>query len=358
MAAVLSRAKHAGRRSAAVGLAINLTEEFAEQALPETLRAVQEDSGVKSRTSSRKGRATAVEALPLAEMHEDQDVIHYIAHEMYEGRFAEAELKKLRPESLETLSATAVSASDASSGLLPKFARSRLLLPEEERYLFLWMNYGLFRAEALRKRLVKLPRNHALWRELAQWKRQAMVARNQIIQANLRLIVALARKLSKSVDQLPELVSEGVMPLIRSVELFDIGLGNRFSTYATWAVRNQMLRCLKKSKGFHHWGACPSEGYLEQVEDYRGPTTASQIETQSLIQREIVSLLDNFTERERIVVTARYGLDGIHEGQSLQEISERVGLSKERVRQIILKVLGQLKISCEKNPAILDACAV
>ncbi len=70
-------------------------------------------------------------------------------------------------------------------------------------------------------------------------------------------------------DQMSDLIAEATVPLIRSVELFDIGLGNRFSTYATWAVRNHMLRCLKRRLSTAERNVGRDQSELEQVADER-----------------------------------------------------------------------------------------
>lgn len=217
-----------------------------------------------------------------------------------------------------------------------------LLTPDEERYWFTWMNFLKFRAERNRRRLDLTHLNSTLVKQIQSDLDEAIQARNHIVQANLRLIVALARKLTTSIDSMSDLISEGMSPLIRSVELFDISLGNRFSTYGTWAVRNQMIRWLKRARSQSEFQAGEMSCALESLPDRRPLVQASE-ETQQTRLAAVHQLLDLLTQRERQIITARFALEGQPHGQSLAEIAEQMGLSKERVRQIALTSLEKLR---------------
>ena len=159
-------------------------------------------------------------------------------------------------------------------------------------------------------------------------------------------MVALSKRLSAAkqagaLDQMSELISEGTLPLIRAVELFDVSLGNRFSTYATWAVRNQMFRFLKRRQSLIGTGCGENDLWMNRLVDDRAvPETDERRAAQRgvLIQR----LLSQLSERERIVIASRFGLDGHPQGQSLSDIAQQLGLSKERIRQIVIASLEKL----------------
>jgi RNA polymerase sigma factor (sigma-70 family) len=139
-----------------------------------------------------------------------------------------------------------------------------------------------------------------------------------------------------------ELIGEATVPLIRAVELFNIGLGNRFSTYATWAVRNHMLRCLKRRQSASERISALDHPWLDRMPDQRSDPDD---EVRKAAQRvdSVQRLLSTLNERERLVITARFGLEGQPRGQSLHDIADRIGLSKERVRQIALAAIGKLQ---------------
>jgi RNA polymerase sigma factor (sigma-70 family) len=217
-----------------------------------------------------------------------------------------------------------------------------LLTHEDEKRLFLKMNFLKSRAEEAREKLVERGWNIALWDQLEADLREAAEVRNRIVSANVRLVVSNATKLSNSVDQLSELTSEGFTPLIRAVELFDVGRGFRFSTYATWAIRNQMHRFLAKQK--RHAETLDESASLLQARDPRDDTAESD-SGNSGVATSIERLLTVLSEREREIIAERFGLHGRPAGQSLAEISRRWNLSKERVRQISLKALELMRQS-------------
>jgi RNA polymerase sigma factor (sigma-70 family) len=253
---------------------------------------------------------------------------------------ANARIQRPRPGLVEesVTSATSMPGLAFVSGLVD----APLLTPDEEVTLFTWMNFLKYRAEQSRQRLDLNEPDGSLVDQVEADLREAVSVRNRIVRGNMRLIVALARKLAVNLDQMSELIGEATVPLIRAVELFDVGLGNRFSTYATWAIRNHMFRCLKRQQASRDRTSGIDPLHLDRLPDER---TDPEEDALLSIQRveSVRCLLTSLNDRERLVIAARYGLDGEPRGQSLQEIADRVGLSKERVRQIALTAIEKLR---------------
>lgn len=266
--------------------------------------------------------------------------IAFVDHEWFRQPDAEMRIAALAPAGASGSSRviSPVAGIAFVSGLV---AESPLTGPEE-RFLFTRMNYLRYRAASSQPLLKPRRPSARLVAQIEADLAEANELRNRIVQANLRLVVSVARKLAGSLDQLSDLISEGLLPMIRAVELFNIQLGNRFSTYATWAVRNQMLRSLKKRKNVHEFNVSDDEISLSQIADPRtdfhesGPPKGDS-------ERLVGRMLAELPERERQILAARFGLNGHPEGQSLAELSEQFGLSKERVRQIALKALNTLQ---------------
>lgn len=269
-----------------------------------------------------------------------QQEIGFVDHDWFRAKDAEARIAALEPLSGQT--SARITSPAAGIAFVSGLVAEAPLSGAEERFLFTRMNFLRFRAAAGRHRLNPARPTERLVAQIEADLAEAHALRNRIVQANLRLVVSVARKLAGSLDQLSELISEGLLPMIRAVELFNIQLGNRFSTYATWAVRNQMLRSLKKRKNAREFCVSDEELPLAQLPDPRAGGSA-ETGLPSGAEPALARLLTELPDRERQILAARFGLNGHPEGQSLAELSAQFGLSKERVRQIALKALATLQ---------------
>ena len=125
------------------------------------------------------------------------------------------------------------------AGLPPYLAsmyETPLLTREQEQHLFRKMNYLKHKASELRKRLDDRRPSMAAMDLIEKLAKEATAVKNDIVRANLRLVVSIAKRYASAPDHLFELISDGNMSLIRAAEKFDFARGFRFSTYATWAI--------------------------------------------------------------------------------------------------------------------------
>jgi len=295
----------------------------------------------RARRPGRKPRSTRAELVRVAGKLAATEIA-YIAHPAFTYRNAAEWIEAQRPASLDCEQSPPSATTVPGVAFVSELVRERLLSPDEEVYLFLQMNYLKHCAEVLRRRLKPSRPDHELVARIQAALSKSAECRNRLVVANSRLVVAVATKLSHSVDALSELVSEGLVPLIRAVELFDVSRGHRFSTYATWAVRNQMLRVLQRQRNTRERLLSEEQSGWETFADTR-PAANGHEQRDRQLKGCVKRLLSQLTAREQLVIAARFGLNGHPTGQSLAEIAAELGLSKERVRQIILQTLQKLR---------------
>lgn len=220
---------------------------------------------------------------------------------------------------------------------------------EEERFFSL-LNLLKYQAFQLQEQLDAATPSIRTMNRMERLLERATLVRNHIVRANLRLIVALAKKFATNRGHLEDLISEGHMPLIRAVELFDFSRGNRFSTYATWAIRNHFLRT-RKVEANHQEHYRDNEPFaIDSATDERVSWQSDEAH-RSARQALVDNLLSQLSERERQIIQARFGLNGQQSEQTLLEIGENIGLSKERVRQITVRALEKLAEFSKSLPA-------
>ena len=231
------------------------------------------------------------------------------------------------------------------SGLPPYLAalyETPLLSRDQEQQLFRKYNYLKYTADLLRSQLNLTRPKVSLMNRIERLYNDAIETKNQIIQANLRLVVSLARKRMVSPDQFFDLVSDGNMSLFRAVEKFDYSRGNKFSTYATWAIIRNFARSNHdefRQQGRFHTG---QDEMLAAKPDIRANHIASEAE-QSVRAGHVNCILRYLDEREQEIIIRRFGLESGEEPKTLKEVGAELGVSRERIRQIQARAINKLR---------------
>lgn len=276
--------------------------------------------------------------------------------------------------------------------------KTALLSAEDEVELAQTIEVGLYAAHLLEDS--KEPLTRAMKRDLKALVKDGRKARAHLLEANLRLVVSLAKRYTGRGMPLLDLIQEGNLGLIRAMEKFDYSKGFKFSTYATWWIRQAITRGMAdqsrtirlpvhlveqvnklsriKREMYQHLGReATNEELAEEsgideskielllrqsrdpvsldmpvgadeeaplgdfIEDSEA-TDAESAVVASLRHSDIRSVLDTLEQREQDVIRMRYGLDdGVP--RTLDQIGRQFGLSRERVRQIEREVMTKLR---------------
>ena len=177
---------------------------------------------------------------------------------------------------------------------------------------------------------------------------EANAVKELLINANMRLVVNIAKRHAGQTDNFFELLSDGNMSLIRAVEKFDFGRGFKFSTYASWAIMKNFARSIPDEKHRRERFVTGHEEVFEVAPDNR--TDEHEIvATQERATHSVNRLLEYLEPREREIIRMRAGLDDHAKGMTLEEIGQQFGITKERVRQLNARAMKKLRSIAEEQ---------
>ena len=165
--------------------------------------------------------------------------------------------------------------------------------------------------------------------------------KDMLISCNMRLVTSIAKRHANQTDNFFELLSDGNMSLMRAVEKFDYSRGNKFSTYASWAIMKNFARSIPEEKTRRERYVTGHEELFEAAPDTRTDEQECLASVEQAAHR-VNRLLEHLSPRDREIVRLRAGLDG-SEPKTLEEIGQQLGITKERVRQLNVRIMKQLR---------------
>lgn len=216
-----------------------------------------------------------------------------------------------------------------------------LLTRDQEYHLFRQMNYLKHQLHRLQSDLDPSRARAQDLDRIEELQAKIHFVRDRLIRCNMRLVVNYAKKHVGPSDNLWELISDGNMSLIRAVEKFDYSRGNKFSTYASWAIMKNFARSIPDEKSRRERFLTGHEEIFESRADVR-TDEQEQLAQAELAAGKINHLLDILEPREREILRMRAGLDN-EENLTLEEIGKRLGITKERVRQLNVRIMKKLR---------------
>ncbi|MCX7398785.1 MAG: sigma-70 family RNA polymerase sigma factor [Planctomycetales bacterium] len=274
------------------------------------------------------------------------EVVEFIDNNQFRSPSAESVICGKPPEVSEEQRPARV-----PSGLpayLGELYRVRLLTKAEEQHYFRKMNFRKFQFLQLRAGLDSSKPSARLISRLERLLGEISGIKNLLIQSNLRLVVSIAKRYLKSNTGFFELVSDGNISLIRAVEKFDYSRGNKFSTYATWAILKNFTRSVPAEHQRLTRFQTGQEDVFTQSAEQRGAFFSDEHANRS--QRAVIQeLLGELDGREQKVISCRFGLGDSVEPETLEEVGTRLGVTKERVRQIEVRTLEKLRRIAERR---------
>jgi RNA polymerase primary sigma factor len=209
-----------------------------------------------------------------------------------------------------------------------------LLTKVQEQHLFRKMNFLKWQARQLRDKVAADPTcaRAADLDAIERLQEEALMVKNQIIRANLRLVVSIAKRHVLGSVNFFELISDGNMSLMRAVEKFDFARGNKFSTYASWAIVKNFARSIPEENHHRDRFVTGHEEMFEAAPDNRSDEQELEL-VQMNLRQTVQGLLGHLDPRERLIIESRFGLGG-NEECTLENLGRQLGITKERVRQI------------------------
>jgi RNA polymerase primary sigma factor len=215
----------------------------------------------------------------------------------------------------------------------------QLLSRAQEAHLFRKMNFLKYVAARLRE---AIDPDAAVAAEIDRVEillREAGLILERIIGSKLALVVSIAKRYIRPGHDLYDLVSDGNLSLLRAAERFDFARGFRFSTYASYAIINDFARSLRRERArpARLITGCPE--LLGSVADRRGDE-APEMARRDRLREAVGSLLGHLNDREQAIIAGRFGL--ARERQTLVQLGQELGISRERVRQIESRALDKL----------------
>jgi len=257
---------------------------------------------------------------------------------------------KLFPDLFSTASARPWrnAADDSARQIDVATSASATLSTAEEQTLFQRLNYARYRLAKILERFDGKRLTAAATRELLWWKSQATQARCAIVQANMPLVLAMAKRTRLGNIDYAELISEGNMALLRSVDKFDCARGFKFSTYACRAILKSFSRVAMKIGRYRGRFPVEFDPSLEKSDYLEQQRVNHEAECVEELRGIIRSNAASLNDVEVQVIQARFALGQIggmtdDAPRTLEQVGLLIGVTKERVRQIQNRALAKLR---------------
>ena len=240
---------------------------------------------------------------------------------------------------------------------MPAKKASAVLTLAQERVLFLKFNYARFRQRKIQDELAGRLPNVQQKHDLLRWNTISETYRKQIAETNLALVLAMAKRVRLSDVDFADLISEGNMALMRSVDKFDCERGFKFSTYSCRAILKAFSRQGMKDTRYRKRFPAEYDPSMERSDHLETLRRNHEQECAQEVKHIVVNNEADLTEIELSVLELRFGVTSDKQSESqedsprraltLEQVGQIIGVTKERVRQIQNKSLKKIRLMLE-----------
>ena len=229
-------------------------------------------------------------------------------------------------------------------GLPPHLLRlceASIMTAEEEQAAFRRMNFLKYYYNHHRMLLNEEDSSESQLDMMDDLLDRAERIRNDIVSSSVRLVISIVKKYCTPHCVFDDLLSDGIVSLLRAVDKFDFDRGFRFSTYATQIIHRDLWRAIardQKSRArFNTGNKVFLEGQTEEENSRVGEHNSGGV------LNAISQLLEHLDDRERMIISGRFGLETSGRKETFVALGKKLGISKERVRQLAERAVSKLQ---------------
>ncbi len=229
------------------------------------------------------------------------------------------------------------------------------LPPGAEVQLFLRYNYCRYRVMRVLRDFRGADLSAEAVRELLEWENEVLLTRAEIVRNNMPLVLAMAKRTKITGVDHSELISEGNLALLRSVDKFDCARGYKFSTYACRAILKSFSRVAVRTTRYRGYFPTEFDPTLEKSDMVDIKRDRVELDCVDQLKGILNGNTTHLSSVEQQVIRARFALDEEPipgeptRAKTLEQVGELIGVTKERVRQIQNKALEKLRAALEHS---------
>lgn len=231
-------------------------------------------------------------------------------------------------------------------------APTPMLTARQERSIFRQFNFARFQLARLREKHLSRRMTDKQVRIALLWSDVAKYLREQIAEFNLPLVLAMIKHIGmrNNVDR-NELIGEGNMALMCAIDKFRVDRGFKFSTYACRSILTAFGRTGKKMTRQQRVFPVSFDAEMDEIDPHNDEQDVAERDQQNRMRQVLQRNEANLSEIERTILRHRFPLDENRDGEpmTLVEVGNKIGFTKERVRQIQMKALEKLRHCMEQN---------